>query len=295
MAVTKSGTTVIFYVDGVALPAGEYDSFFSFDLPAAVGARGDNMRNSFLGTVDELSIYGRALSPDEIQAIFFAGHGGKCHPPCVPPPSGIISWWPGDGTTTDIIGGNDGTQTGAAGYGAAEVSQGFVFSGSAAGVQVGNPVSLQLQDFSIEGWISRSDPNNVCSDAGDDALFFGFGSGGYGFGLNAAGEPLLTQIDINSLTPGGVFISDTALHHMAVTRSGTTVVFYVDGVALPAGEYDSFFSFDSPAAVGARGDNMRNSFAGTVDELSIYGRALSTDEIQAIFFAGHGGKCHPGG
>jgi hypothetical protein len=28
---------------------------------------------------------------------------------CVPLPSGIVSWWPGDGNPNDIVGGNNGT------------------------------------------------------------------------------------------------------------------------------------------------------------------------------------------
>jgi hypothetical protein len=36
-----------------------------------------------------------------------------------------------------------------------------------------------------------------------------------------------------------------------------------------------------------------DSFAGLIDELSIYGRALSGSEIAAIFGTGTAGKCHP--
>lgn len=30
-------------------------------------------------------------------------------PVCTPPPSGMVSWWPGDGAANDLIGGNPGT------------------------------------------------------------------------------------------------------------------------------------------------------------------------------------------
>src|SRR5439155_8470225 len=30
-------------------------------------------------------------------------------PTCVTPPSGMVSWWPGDGNANDIQGGNNGT------------------------------------------------------------------------------------------------------------------------------------------------------------------------------------------
>ncbi len=34
---------------------------------------------------------------------------GPCGPACVALPSGLVSWWPGDGNAQDIIDGNNGT------------------------------------------------------------------------------------------------------------------------------------------------------------------------------------------
>src|SRR5437899_5165224 len=57
------------------------------------------------GLVDEVELFNRALSATEIQAISNAGSAGKCKTPptCVAPPSGMVSWWPGDGNANDII------------------------------------------------------------------------------------------------------------------------------------------------------------------------------------------------
>jgi len=35
---------------------------------------------------------------------------------CVPPPSGLISWWPGEGNANDIVGINNGTLMNGATY-----------------------------------------------------------------------------------------------------------------------------------------------------------------------------------
>src|SRR5207248_1958292 len=83
LAVTKSGSTVVFYIDGVAYPAPPYDPGFGF-ATAAIGARGDTLADNFFGTIDELAIYNRALSQDEIQAIYNAGSSGKCTGPTAP-------------------------------------------------------------------------------------------------------------------------------------------------------------------------------------------------------------------
>src|SRR5205085_10030903 len=90
---------------------------------------------------------------------------------------------------------------------------------------------------------------------------------------------------------GTASISDTSFHHLAVTKAGSNVVFYIDGVADPAPAYSTTFAFSTSAAIGARGDNLGNSFWGTIDEMSIYSSTLGAAEISAIYNAGPGGKC----
>ena len=55
-----------------------YNAVFGFQTPAGIGARGNNLQNSFFGAVDELSVYQRPLNGSEIQAIYNAGSAGKC-------------------------------------------------------------------------------------------------------------------------------------------------------------------------------------------------------------------------
>jgi hypothetical protein len=79
VAVTKSGSTVIYYCDGAAYPAsGPYDPGFTFTTVPLIGIRGTDLLSSFLGTIDEVAVYNRALGPDEIQSIYNAGSSGKC-------------------------------------------------------------------------------------------------------------------------------------------------------------------------------------------------------------------------
>ena len=40
-------------------------------------------------------------------SIFFVA--AECSAVCLNPPSGLVSWWPGDGNALDIIGPNHGT------------------------------------------------------------------------------------------------------------------------------------------------------------------------------------------
>src|SRR5207244_4171940 len=111
-----------------------------------------------------------------------------------PPPAGMVSWWKGDGTTGDVNGGNSGTFAGSAGYGAGKVGQAFVFHGGGDGMMVGNPSNLQLQDFTIEGWVQRGSSAQASTSPGGGSLF-SHGSGGYVFGMTDDGRLYLSVVD----------------------------------------------------------------------------------------------------
>jgi hypothetical protein len=44
---------------------------------------------------------------------------------CVPPPLGLVGWWPGNGNANDVIADNNGQLAGDATFAPAVVSQGF--------------------------------------------------------------------------------------------------------------------------------------------------------------------------
>jgi len=213
-------------------------------------------------------------------------------PPCVAPPTGLVSWWRAEGNALDDGRGNDGTLAGNATYGAGYVGQGFVLDGNTDAVLVGNPANLQLQDLTIEAWIRRTSASLVSAGGGNgNGMIFAYGHGGYGLYLNSSGHPALSRIDIDNVTLNSVGITDTNFHHLAVTKTGSTVVFYIDGVAYTVGAFNPGFVFTTDAAIGAWGPSLNNSFLGTIDEVSIYNRALATNEVQAIYNAGVSGKC----
>ncbi len=214
-------------------------------------------------------------------------------PSCDAPPAGIVAWWPGQGNTFDIIGTNNGTFIGAVGYTNGEVGQAFVFNGNQEMVSVGNGPALQLQNFTIEAWIQRSSATLVHASGGNGCVF-SYGANGYGFYLDNNGIPGLTQIGAGATQPA-VAITNTSWHHLAVTKSGSTVVFYIDGVAYPAPAYNPTFTFTTSAAIGGRADNLDNSFLGAIDEVSVYNTTLSSNQIAAIYQAGSAGKCQPVG
>src|SRR5208337_4471935 len=125
---------------------------------------------------------------------------------------------------------------------------------------------------------------------------FAFGHDGYALGMWPNGTLFLSQVDASAVGSAGQ-VTDTNLHHVAVTTAGSGMVFfYVDGIQYAASNaYNPTYTFSTTAAIGARPDNLNtnnnDSFFGTINQLSIYNRALSSNEIAAIYGAGAAGKC----
>jgi hypothetical protein len=199
-------------------------------------------------------------------------------------PPGLVALWSGDGNPNDSAGGNNGKLSGNVTYRKGRIGQAFSFDGKKDWVDVGNPASLQLQDFTITAWIKRSSTSSV-SDNNHNAMIFCHGTGGYGLFLNPAGGLAMAKIGTKGIAPDKA-ITDTNWHHLAVTKSGSTVAFYVDGVAYPAPAFDQTFVFSRDAFIGGKNQKAWEcTFAGLIDEVGVYNRALSASDIQTIYEA----------
>jgi len=213
---------------------------------------------------------------------------------------GLISWWPAENSYEDIVDGNDGGAIGEVTFTNGFVGKTFIGDGDEDAVFVGTNANLHLQDFSIEGWIRRSSASVISFNGNGGGEIFAVGEGGYGMGFYLRPNAVLAvgKLQVNeAIAP--VSITDTNWHHVAVTKTGTTVIFYVDGVSYPVAAYNSggfVYTNSNGSYIGGwrnPGGNIDNSFYGAIDELAVYSRALSPGEINLIYTAGSAGKCVP--
>src|SRR6185369_6506616 len=306
VALVRSGTNLVFYIDGVPDVAtnvlsgsiSRINNTANLTVGRSVCVRIDGT-SPFTGQLDELAVYNRALSDLEIQEIYNAGGAGKCppvsEPHCVQPPSGLVGWWKGDGGTTDAVGSNNGALVGNASFAAGVAGQAFSFDGDNDSVMIGNPATLQLQNFSIEAWVKRANTSKASLDVVTVGHIFGYGYGGYVFALLDDGRLTLSQVGISGVT-STMSIRDTNWHHVAVSKASGTVAFYIDGVREAAPQYNPSFYFISSVQIGASqwdGTRPTGSFLGLIDEVSVYNRALAGAEVQSIYQASSAGKCPP--
>ena len=224
---------------------------------------------------------------------------------CIAPPSGMTSWWDGDGTPNDLTtNANHGTLVGAATYGPGMVGQAFSFASSADYVTVPDAPALNVGtgSFSIDGWIRTTAPYAVILSKMSGTM-----STAVGYALTLQGADLNFQwgdgnfnytLGANGTTP--FTLNDGQWHFVAVTvQRGTpsTITLYVDGQVVysfttntPTNNLGSLTN-TAPLQIGRHQVFGTTGFPGEIDEIEVFHRVLTPTEITALYAAGSGGKC----
>ena len=74
---------------------------------------------------------------------------------CVPPPSGLVGWWSGDGFALDLTTNqNNGTLGWYVPYVSGEVGQAFNFDGQDGFISIPDSPSLRPTNLTVEGWFN---------------------------------------------------------------------------------------------------------------------------------------------
>ena len=311
VAGTYDGTTSRLYFNGIEV--GNATSSGSIDpSPGADLQIGRNIvtPSLFDGLIDEVEVFNRALSATEIQAIVNAASAGKCKQ-CLPPPANMIGWWNADANSNDSSGsGNNGTLNGGMGYAIGKVGQSFSLDGQDDFAEAPDSASLSITGaISIDAWIRA---NTTAPQ--QQSLITKYNSPAnqvsYGLFLNVGGQLrfVIYQAGDASIFRGvdtatGVIAANT-LYHVTGTfnPANQETKIYVNGVDLPttpvggSQPVSSIFDSTAPLRIGAVVNSSAGiePFAGLIDEVEIFDRALSQTEIQSIVAAGASGKCKTG-
>lgn len=314
-----AGSQTLFYLDGVMDAPVGYAPLFTFSTNAAIGARGDGQTdNVFYGAIDEVAIYDRPLTNAQIAGIYNAGTSGKCRQIASVVPDDQVVWLTGDGDANSVpADGPNGTLQNGAGFAVGNVGQSFRLDGVDDYVLIPQAATHDVGTsggFTIETWVDPADGNK-------NPLVEWGGGGSYGvhlwLGLSCPSFPCSNP----PVTPGALYAnlidtsnnnhqfgtavsvaSTNAWTHVAITYDKLTGVgvLYVNGMAVETRNLGVFTpKTNLPLNIGARpipdpgggcgagGDCFYN---GKLDEVSIYDRALSADEIKSVADAGAAGK-----
>ena len=309
--VRRSDGTLEIYVDGVLEntrlePLRNTDSADPFTI-AEINAGGPEQ--PFNGIIDEVDIYNRALSTSEIQSIYNAGSAGKCAntppPVCVNPPSGLVSWWPGDDNANDIQSSNHGALQNGATFATGKVGQTFSFDGVDDAVLIADNASLQVSSFTLDAWINTANATLIQPIMAKVQTSENWIS--YMLRIQDGGKlALIVENRAENRYAHWRTLSTLASnrwYHVAGTWQNlngdyTDAKIYVDGVeqaiemSLNNGYGSNFLpGYTSEPFYIGRDGQPSGRFVGLIDEVDIYDRVLSAAEIQSIYNAGSAGKC----
>ncbi|HQR36604.1 MAG TPA: putative Ig domain-containing protein [Blastocatellia bacterium] len=244
----------------------------------------------------------------------------KCE--CTTPPylntKGMTAWWTFDEASSsapalDIANAqNDGTKINTS-FSSGELVKGsLLFNGNAYVKVPGNQADLQFGkgDFSIDAWIKP--PSAPAATTGIRPIVDKTGLVLIGTGtLALSGYTLFldnghlrarvgtTLYPSNNTT--GPHLGDNKWHHIALTVHrpfASQLVLYVDGTPIFTTTAVSIASVTNIADLTiGRGNQVTNLFKdyfnGRIDEVELFNRELTQQNVTAIYRAGSAGKCKP--
>jgi hypothetical protein len=227
---------------------------------------------------------------------------------CVEPPSGLVRWWPGDGDADDIVGANHGTLQNGATFANGVVGQAFSFDGVDDFVSVPHEAQQNIREaLTIDAWVMKKGPCQrlncivlIKEDVpapGENDLRYGlliFDEGGV--------APGRVSLSLNTAIWEDVVISNTVLqdnvwYHVAGTYDGNIAKIYVNGILENSVEKSGPVLPSTGGAIKIGQESAVEDpdgpefFNGLIDEVELYNRALSAEEIATLFDAGGAGKC----
>jgi hypothetical protein len=202
-----------------------------------------------------------------------------------PNASGLVAWWKAENNGLDSVGGNHGTPQDGADFAAGQVGQAFNLDGDNDYVLAPNSSlwNFGSNDFTIDLWVKFDQTKDNFLIAHDDGTgnqnkwAFYAGNGWLNFHLNSPGTGPIS-IGYDSI-PFSYEIGQW--YNLAVTRNGSTYAFYVNGD--PVGTVtDSHVIPDASAPLTIGQGEGTHYVHGSMDEIKIYNRALSSTEIAKI-------------
>jgi hypothetical protein len=243
----------------------------------------------FSGSIDNVMILDEALTSDEIEFLYNEEIGDLA--------TSCIGHWKlnDDAADTWVI---DSSGNGSHGiaqqntsilHTTGKIDGAFTFNGTSNFVNVGNVIGSEA--YTKAAWVKREDAvahNNIIS--GNTAHAF-WAPGSYSFKLSAGHNNSWDIVqDSESLDPN-------VWYHVAVTfdpnEESGTMVLYKDGIPIDSNTSVSSPLPSSTTYIGKY--SFDYYFNGSIDNVMIFNKALTTDEIESLYNEGSGTETLPGG
>jgi len=195
----------------------------------------------------------------------------------------LIGWWKFDEASGNIAYDSSGYNHhgnlfGGPVYVPGKINSALSFDGTDDYVQLPNLGSFS--SFTIEGWL-KATGDSLIGSIGYNTFIDGPGSG-YRRLLYSTGGKMLAQMGAGNHGSTNIVPRGQWNHIVYVYNSQTNIAkWYINGN--PDSEFLGAISFGQPIKIGASYNLTGYMFNGLIDEVRIYNRALSAEEVLALF------------
>ncbi len=219
---------------------------------------------------------------------------------------GLIAAYSADGNANDTAGVLNGTVLGGVNYAPGEFGQAFSFDGVDGHISLGNPAALKITgSLSVAAWINpreapTTDLKAIVTKWGQVYTTCGPGSAADSYGLflqkQGTGIELFGAIHLADLSEPNITggsIPTNAFSHVAMTYDATAGAFaiYVNGAPVKSINFapTPVCTSEKNVLIGGEDSFRPRRFPGLIDEVQIYGRALSAAEVTQLATGQAGG------
>ena len=291
--IVRSGGVFSFYINGLLVGTNnnttDYSDVYTF---------GNSFGNLFQGQLDEIGVWSRALTANEVFNLYYRNEGNS-YPfskPVIEPnlTDNILAYWKLDNdgsggvSLVDSTGnGHTLTNNNNVALGTGKIKGCGDWGTNADVLDAGT--TFGLNEFTISAWVkfTASNAYRVIASEWDGtsgwSFFFGFDPDGK---LGTAVTPNLEGLYSSSS------IGDGNWHFVAMSYVPTTgkLTQYVDGIVSAETTYGEANLSASSAnlTIGANTPQGVGGFNGNIDEVGIWNRALSAVEVTELYNGGAG-------
>src|SRR3989344_5397538 len=221
--------------------------------------------------------------------------------------SGLVGYWSFDGkdmanvTAYDRSGNaNNGTLTNGPTRAIGKIGQGLSFDGSNDYVNVSDNANFDLggKNFSISFWFKANEDLNTIGDIWSDRRSIlqkgvdsiGLANGAYQIFFEGDVDTVLIEFSnganwFNAQTAKTSWDANT-WYHGVITHNQTTMSWYIDGILDSQTTRTETIQNNNDSLRIGRFDRNAWSWTGLIDDVRIYNRALSADEIKRLYRIG---------
>ena len=203
--------------------------------------------------------------------------------------NGLVGYWPFCGNANDDSGnGFNGTVNGATlttdRFGNGNSS--YEFNGTSNKINFGSSQSLiNLSDFTYSVWINRNP--NCANDAIVISNYGGNWAGNILFGkLVSSSNGQIRLHKLNQIIGSETSVTDSEWINLVAVKEMNSIKIYKNGILIQTTDLSNFVSVNNtsfPFVIGSSGWSNTNYFKGKIDDLGVWNRALTTNEISSLY------------